>query len=156
MVDPEKIAKMITEDPDVFNEGWEELGIQDPGFEEPKETMVPASWVYDDEEESEEDKKYNQAWDIADKWKETTIDQIHNKLAETYPFEYQNYRSDQIPGEQDPDTIDDLIIKIHGKVMNTMIDRLLDGELQPNKQQLQQHIEDQIDQGLREYGGKSF
>jgi hypothetical protein len=27
------IAKMLTEDPDIFNEGWEELGIADPGLE---------------------------------------------------------------------------------------------------------------------------
>ena len=25
-----KIAKLLTEDPDIFNEGWEELGIEDP------------------------------------------------------------------------------------------------------------------------------
>lgn len=28
-----RIAKLITEDPDIFNEGWEDLGIQDPGFD---------------------------------------------------------------------------------------------------------------------------
>jgi hypothetical protein len=33
-MNPEEIAKRITEDPDVLDEGWEELGIEDPGFEE--------------------------------------------------------------------------------------------------------------------------
>jgi hypothetical protein len=30
MGDIRKIARLITEDPDVLNEGWEELGIEDP------------------------------------------------------------------------------------------------------------------------------
>jgi hypothetical protein len=30
VIDPRRIAKLITEDPDLFNESWEELGIQDP------------------------------------------------------------------------------------------------------------------------------
>lgn len=31
-MDPKDIARLITEDPDVFNEDWEELGIEDPGL----------------------------------------------------------------------------------------------------------------------------
>jgi len=31
-MDPKDIARFITEDPDILNEGWEELGIEDPGF----------------------------------------------------------------------------------------------------------------------------
>lgn len=30
MINPKDVAKLITEDPDLFNEGWDELGIQDP------------------------------------------------------------------------------------------------------------------------------
>jgi len=33
-MNPEDIARMITEDPDILNEDWEELGIEDPGFVE--------------------------------------------------------------------------------------------------------------------------
>lgn len=29
-----KIAKLITDDPDIINEGWEELGIEDPDFKD--------------------------------------------------------------------------------------------------------------------------
>ena len=35
------ISKFITGDPDIFNEGWEELGIQDPGFEDPEPNLTP-------------------------------------------------------------------------------------------------------------------
>lgn len=35
MINPEDISKMITDDPDILNEGWEELGIEDPNFQEP-------------------------------------------------------------------------------------------------------------------------
>jgi|GEM_PF-5192974 len=31
-MNPKDIARMITEDPDVLNEDWEELGIEDPGL----------------------------------------------------------------------------------------------------------------------------
>lgn len=34
-MNPEDIAKFLTEDPDVFFEGWEELGIKDPGLKDP-------------------------------------------------------------------------------------------------------------------------
>lgn len=34
-MDPREIAKMITDHPDVLNEDWEELGIADPGLEDP-------------------------------------------------------------------------------------------------------------------------
>jgi hypothetical protein len=33
VINPKFIAKLITEDPDVFNEGWEELGIEDPNID---------------------------------------------------------------------------------------------------------------------------
>lgn len=36
MINPDDIAKRITEDPDVFVEGWDELGIQDPTANESK------------------------------------------------------------------------------------------------------------------------
>jgi len=34
-MEPKDIARFITDDPDVFLEGWEELGIKDPGLEDP-------------------------------------------------------------------------------------------------------------------------
>ena len=32
MINPDEIAKFLTDDPDVFNEGWDELGIAEPNF----------------------------------------------------------------------------------------------------------------------------
>jgi hypothetical protein len=34
-MDPREIARMITDHPDILNEDWKELGIADPGIEDP-------------------------------------------------------------------------------------------------------------------------
>ena len=39
-MNPEEIARFITGDPDVFMEGWEELGIADPDLEDPVEDAL--------------------------------------------------------------------------------------------------------------------
>jgi hypothetical protein len=49
-----KIAKIITGDPDIFSEGWEELGIEDPGFDKPAFTMAEFGKLMD----SNADPKY--------------------------------------------------------------------------------------------------
>ena len=36
-----KIARMITESPDVFSEGWEELGLEDPFAGDDDEVLDP-------------------------------------------------------------------------------------------------------------------
>ena len=43
--DIQKITKLITEDPDIFNEGWEELGIEDPNIKGPKDPQSYPSEV---------------------------------------------------------------------------------------------------------------
>jgi len=42
-MNPEDIARYITDDPDVFSEGWEELGIEDPGLEDPIDSEIDSA-----------------------------------------------------------------------------------------------------------------
>ncbi len=45
MVNPEDVAKLITEDPDLFNEGaWEDMGFVDPGLNAAKKLPPPDSY----------------------------------------------------------------------------------------------------------------
>ena len=37
---PREIARFITDDPDIFSEGWEEVDIEDPGLEDPVENAL--------------------------------------------------------------------------------------------------------------------
>lgn len=46
-MNPEDIARLLTEDPDIFNENWDELGIRDPGFkrDEFDDNLPGMSWL---------------------------------------------------------------------------------------------------------------
>ena len=37
---PREIARFITDDPDIFSEGWEEVDIEDPGLADPVEDAL--------------------------------------------------------------------------------------------------------------------